>query len=86
MALDNGGKPDIVTLQKYRGDIFKNCCVEIFKATFLPYVNEILFEMVKTALKDKYLLETTPTALQNEVSTCRKCIMIERLALWSISQ
>ena len=28
--------------------------------------------MVKTALKDTYLGETTPTALQNELSICRK--------------
>ena len=28
--------------------------------------------MVKTALKDTYIGGTTPTALQNEVATCRK--------------
>ena len=28
--------------------------------------------MVKTVLKDSYLGRTTPTALKNEVSTCRK--------------
>ena len=39
---------------------------------FLRYFNKVLFEMVKTALKDKYLGGTTPTALQNEVSTFRE--------------
>ena len=41
--------------------------------------------MVKTALKDTYLVITTPTALQNEVSTCRKmyydietCVMVKQ--------
>ena len=71
-ALDNGRKLDIGTLKKDRGDIFSECCAESFKANFLRYVNEVLFEMVKTALKDKYLGGKTPTALQNEVSTCRK--------------
>ena len=66
-ALDNGIKPDIGTLKKYRGDIFSECCAKIFKTKFLNYVNEVLFEMVKRALKDKYLGGTTPTALQNEV-------------------
>ena len=28
--------------------------------------------MVKTALKDTYLEVTTPTALQNEIATCRQ--------------
>ena len=31
-----------------------------------------MFEMVKTALKDTYLVVTTTTALQNEVSTFRQ--------------
>ena len=53
-ALDNGRKPDIDTLKKDRGDIFSECCAEIFKAKFLRYVNEVLFEMVKAALKDTY--------------------------------
>ena len=70
--LDNGINPDIGTLKKDRGDIFLECCAENFKANFLRYVNEVLFEMVKTALKDTYLGGTTPTALQNEASTCRK--------------
>ena len=41
--------------------------------------------MLKTALKDKYLGGTTPTALQNKVSMCRKmyydretCIMVNQ--------
>ena len=36
------------------------------------YVNEFLFEMVKTNLKDTYLVVTTPTALQNDVATFRQ--------------
>ena len=42
-ALDNGRNPDIGTLKKDRGDIFSECCAEIFKAKFLCYVNEVLF-------------------------------------------
>ena len=45
---------------------------ESFKVKFLRYVYEVLFEMVKTALKDTYLWGKTPTALQNEVTTFRK--------------
>ena len=71
-ALENGRNPYIGTLKKKRGDIFSECCIESFKAKYLRYVNVVLFEMVKTALKDTYLGGTTPTALQNEVSTCRK--------------
>ena len=69
-ALYNGRKLDIGTLKKDRGDIFSECCAESFKAKFLHYINEVLFEMVKTALKDIYLGGTTPTELQNEVYTC----------------
>ena len=68
-ALDNMRNTDIGTLKKYRSGIFLECCAEIFKAKFLRYVNEVLFEMVKTVLKDTYFGGTTPTALQNEVST-----------------
>ena len=70
--LDNGRKPDIGTLKKDNGDIFSECCAESFKENFLCYVNEVLFEIVKTALKDKYLGRTTRTALKNEVSTWRQ--------------
>ena len=70
--LYNGRKQDIGTLNKERGDIFSEFCTKIFKAKFLHYVNEVLFEMVKKALRDTYLGGTTPTELQNEVSTCRK--------------
>ena len=42
-ALENGRKPDIGTLNKDRGDIFSEYCVEIFKTKFLRYVNELLF-------------------------------------------
>ena len=45
-ALDNGRKPDIGTLKKDRCDIFLECCAEIFKANFIRYVNEVLFEIV----------------------------------------
>ena len=64
-ALDNGRKPDIGTLKKDRCDIFLECCAEIFKAKFLLYVNEVLFEMIKTSLKDKYLGGKTLTEPQN---------------------
>ena len=64
-ALDNGRKPDIGTPNKYRGEIFSECCTKGFKVNFLCYVNEVLFEMVKTALKNTYSGGTTPTGMQN---------------------
>ena len=70
--LDHGRKPDVGTLKKYRADIFSGCCAKLFKAKFLHYVNEVLFEVIKTDLKGTYLGRATSTALQNEVSTCRK--------------
>ena len=72
MALENGIKPDIGTLNKNRCDIFSEFCDEILKAKFLLYVNEVLFEMVKTALKYAYLRGINTTVIQNEISTCRK--------------
>ena len=36
--LYNGRKPYIVTLKKYRRDIFSEYCTEIFKIFFLRYV------------------------------------------------
>ena len=61
-------KPYIVTLKKIEGKhIFRILC-QIFKAEFLRYFNEVLFEMVKTYLKDTYLGGETTTELQNEVS------------------
>ena len=59
--LENGRNPDIGTLKKDRGDIFSEFCIEIFKGKFLQYVNEVIFEMAKTVLKDTYLGGTTPT-------------------------
>ena len=70
--LDNGRNLNIGTLNKYRGDIFLECCAERFKEKFICYVNGVLFEMVKIALNDTYLGGTTPTALKNGVSTCRQ--------------
>ena len=64
-ALYNGRKLDIGTLKKDRGEIFLECCAESFKAKFLRYVNEVLFEIVRTALKDTYPGGTTLTALKN---------------------
>ena len=72
MALDNNRNPDIGTLKKERGDILLEFCAESFTTKFLRYVNELLFEMVKSALKDTYLGGKTPTELKNEVSTCRQ--------------
>ena len=71
-ALGNGINPDIGKLKKNMRDIFSECCKDIFKAKFLWCVIEVLFEIVKTSLKDTYLVGTTPTSLKNEVSTCRK--------------
>ena len=85
-ALDNGKNPDIGTQKIYRGEIISECGTESFESKFLHYDNEVLFEMVKTALKDTYLEGTTTTSLQNEVSICRQKCMIERLALWSINR
>ena len=64
-ALNNGRNSDIGTLKKERGDIFLECCTKIFKAKLIHYVNEVLFEMVKTALKDTYLEGKSPAAHQN---------------------
>ena len=68
-ALENGRKSDIFTLKKERGGIFSECGTKIFKEKFLRYVNELLFEMVKIYLKDTHLGVTTPTTMQDEVST-----------------
>ena len=46
-ALGDGINPDIGTVKKDRGEIFSECYTELFKAKFLRYVNEVLFEMVK---------------------------------------
>ena len=64
-ALENVINTDIGTLNKDRVDIFSELWAKISKAKFLRYVNGILFEMVITALKRKYLGTTTTTALQN---------------------
>ena len=85
-ALDYGINPYIGTIKKERGDILSDCRTERFKAKFLRYANELLFEIVKSTLKDTYTGTTTPTELLNEVSAYRKCITTKRLGLWSISQ
>ena len=64
-------KLDIGTLTKERGGSFQNAALDVFMGKFLHYVNEVIFEMVETSQKDKYLGRTTPTSLKNEVSTCR---------------
>ena len=71
-ALENGRNPDIGTLKKEKGYILSEFCTDSFKEKFLRNVNEVLFEMGKKSLKDTYLGGTTPTSLQNEVSTCWK--------------
>ena len=53
--LENGRKSEIDTLQKEKGEIFSWYYTEIFKAKLLRYVNEVLFEMVKTTLNETYL-------------------------------
>ena len=40
---------------------FQNFALRALSQKFLRYVNELLFEMVKKALQDKYLGGTTPT-------------------------
>ena len=72
MALDYGRNPDIGTLKKERGGIFSECCNKRFRAKFILYVNEVLFEMVKTDLKDLYIGRKTPTVLKNDISTFRQ--------------
>ena len=47
------------------------------KKKLLQYVNECLFEMVKTDQKYTYLGTTTPTELQNEVATCRQIYYVK---------
>ena len=82
--LDYGRKSDIGILKKERGYIFSQCCTESFKEKLLRYLNEVLFEMVKTAPKYTYIGGTTHIALKNEVTTFRKCIKTKRLGLWKI--
>ena len=53
--LDYGINPDIWRLKKEKVEIFSQCCTESFKAQLIRYVNEALFEMVKTPLKDAYI-------------------------------
>ena len=65
-------KPYIGKIKKEKGYIFSEFFTESFKVKLLWYVNEFLFEMIKTALKDKYLGVTTTTTLKNEVATWRK--------------
>ena len=69
-ALENGLNPDIGTLKKESREIFPEDCTKFIKEKVLHYVNKVLFELAKIALKDTYLVETTLTALQNEVFTC----------------
>ena len=64
-SLGNGRKTDICTLNKDRVDIFSEYFTKIIKTKLLRYVNEVLFKIVKTALKDTYLGGTTPTELQH---------------------
>ena len=70
LDLEYGRNPDIGTLKKERGGVFFECCTG--KEKFLRYINEVLFEMTKTAFKDTYIGVTTPTELQKEFYTCRK--------------
>ena len=71
-ALDYGRNPYIFPLKKEMGDIFSEYCTKSFKLKILLYINEVLFTMVKTALKDKYPEHKNPIALKNEVATCQK--------------
>ena len=71
-ALENGINPEIGTLKKEKREIFSEGCTESFKAKYLRYVNEVLFEIVKTALEGTYVGVSTPIELQSEVATCRK--------------
>ena len=59
--LDNIRNPYIWTLKKKRGEMIQECFTESFKGKTLQYLNEVLFQMVKLSLKDKYLGITTPT-------------------------
>ena len=55
MDLGNRRKLYIGILNKEGGDIISECYTEIFKEKFLPYINEVPFEMVKASLKDTYI-------------------------------
>ena len=82
--LDNERNPDIGTLKKDMEEIFGECWTKSFEKKILRYVNGVLFEMIKISLKGTYL-RITPTALQNEISTCRKCNIKNRIMLCLIS-
>ena len=57
---------------RIKGEIYFHNAAQRASRKILRYVNEVRFEMFKTALKDTYLGVTTPTELKNEVATCRK--------------
>ena len=51
---DNRINPDTGTFKKEKREIFSGCCTKTFKAKLLCYINEVLFIIVKTALKDTF--------------------------------
>ena len=61
-VLYNERKPGIVTFKKDKRNIFSKYCTEIFKEKIVRYVNEVLFKLLKTILKDTYPGWTTPIA------------------------
>ena len=71
-ALNNGRKSDFVNINKDKGDIFSEFYRNIFKERLLMDVNEYFFERVKDSLKEKYLVQTTPIAMKNEVYTSQQ--------------
>ena len=83
-ALDNGINTDIDILNKEKGDTFSECCTEISKAKFLRYVNEVLFEMVKTALNNTYLGGKIPQNYKTSSLHAQKCMTTKRIRLWLI--
>ena len=81
-ALENWRKAYIGKSRKTGGKSFHNVAPKVLKNKFLCYVNTLLLEMVKTALKDTYLGGTTPTSLQMRFLHAGKIIMTERLRLY----
>ena len=71
-ALDYERNPNIVTINREGRDIFLECCTEISKEKIVWYVNEVLFNILKIALKNIYIGGGTTASQLNEVATCQK--------------
>ena len=68
-ALDNGKIQILAHSRKTGVTYFQNVELELLGKNLYVMSMKYYLKLVKAALKDMYLGGTTPTALQNEVST-----------------